>query len=181
MKKHIFGRQLKRDVNERKALFKGLMSALVLGERIQTTEEKAKAIKGAIEKLVTKAKKKGALARSSLLPYLREDAVKRMIIDIAPRFSGRPGGYTRIIKLGRRFGDNASMVVMEWVENSSKLKVQDPKSQDKDDLNSTGKINPIKLKKKSDKEKKQTVIKQLKKTTKKPVRTVKEKAKGGKK
>lgn len=120
MHKNIFGRQFKRDTNERKALFKGLMTSLVMHDRIQTTEEKAKAVKGSVEKLVTKAKKKGMLAFPQLLPYLHEDAVKRMITDIAPRFTDRPGGYTRIIKLGKRFGDNASVVIMEWVEASRK-------------------------------------------------------------
>ena len=180
MKKHIFGRRFKRDLNERKALFKGLMSALVLGERIQTTEEKAKAIKGALEKLVTKAKKKGEKATALLLPYLREDATKRMITEIAPRFSDRPGGYTRIIKLGRRFGDNASMVVMEWVENSSKLKVQSSKVQDKAELNPTDLTAPVKLKNKSVKNKHKTV-KQVKKSAEKPVKTIKRKTKGAKK
>ncbi len=119
MKKNVFGRQFKRDTNERKALFKGLMTSLVMHERIQTTEEKAKSIKGNVEKLVTKALKKGENAKRELLPYLKEDAVKKMIADIAPRFANRRGGYTRIIKLGRRFGDNASVVVLEWVELGS--------------------------------------------------------------
>jgi large subunit ribosomal protein L17 len=116
MKKNVFGRQFKRDHNERKALFKGLMTSLVLHERIETTEEKAKAIKGSVEKLVTKAVKQGAASERLLLPYLHEDAVKKMITDIAPRFMTRPGGYTRIIRIGRRFNDDASMVVIEWVE-----------------------------------------------------------------
>lgn len=120
MKKHVFGRQFKRDINERKSLFKNLMTQLVMHERIQTTEEKAKAIRGSVEKLVTHAKKKGIAATPQLLPYLHEDAVKRMIADVAPRFSTRPGGYTRIIKLGRRFGDDASTVIIEWVEKSAK-------------------------------------------------------------
>jgi large subunit ribosomal protein L17 len=115
MKKNVFGRQFKRDHNERKALFKGLMTSLVLHERIETTEEKAKAIKGSVEKLVTKAVKQGVAAERLLLPYLHEDAVKKMITDIAPRFTGRPGGYTRIIRVGRRFNDNASVAVIEWV------------------------------------------------------------------
>ncbi len=115
MKKNVFGRQFKRDHNERKALFKGLMTSLVLHERIETTEEKAKAIKGSVEKLVTQAVKQGAAAERLLLPYLHEDAVKKMITDIAPRFIGRPGGYTRIIRVGKRFNDNATVAVIEWV------------------------------------------------------------------
>lgn len=118
MRKNVFGRQLKRDKNERKALFKSLMSALVLKERIKTTEEKAKAIRGQVEKLVTKAKKKGEAASSLLSSHLLPGAVEKMIKNVAPRFQNRPGGYTRIVKLGRRFGDNARMALMEWVEPS---------------------------------------------------------------
>jgi large subunit ribosomal protein L17 len=116
MRKNYFGRQLKRDANERKALFKGLMTQLVMHERIQTTEQKAKAIKGSVEKLVTKAKIKGAAAQPLLLAYLHKDAVDKMINDVAPRFVNRPGGYTRILRIGRRFQDDASSVIIEWVE-----------------------------------------------------------------
>lgn len=118
MKKNVFGRQFKRDTNERKALFKSLMSALVLKERIKTTEEKAKAIRGQVEKLVTKAKQKGESASSLLSSHLLPAAVEKLISDIAPRFQNHPGGYTRIVKLGRRFGDNARIVLMEWTELS---------------------------------------------------------------
>lgn len=133
MKKQVFGRQLKRDTNERKALFKGLASSLVAYERIETTEEKAKAVKGYIEKLVTKAKKhNGAHLRSLLEPYLNKDAVVKMTTDIAPRFTDRPGGYIRIIKTRQRFNDNAKMVMMEWVEKSTKetTKTSKPKKSD---------------------------------------------------
>lgn len=127
MRKNVFGRQLKRDKNERKALFKSLMSALVLKERIKTTEEKAKAIRGQVEKLVTKAKKKGEAASSLLSSHLLPVAVEKMIKNVAPRFQNRPGGYTRIVKLGRRFGDNARMVLMEWTattENTEKTSIE---------------------------------------------------------
>ena len=123
MRKQVFGRQLKRDTNERKALFKGLMSSLVLSERIKTTEEKAKSIKGQVEKLVTKAKKGGLNAERLIQPYLTTDAIQKMMQDIAPRFAGRNGGYTRIIRLERRFSDNASVVLIEWVEKSQGKKI----------------------------------------------------------
>lgn len=116
MRKNVFGRQFKRDVNERKALFKGLMSSLVLNERINTTEEKAKSIKSKVEKLVTKARVGDRHAESLLQPYLNAEAVKKMMTQVAPRFTNRQGGYTRIIRVGKRFSDNASMVLMEWVE-----------------------------------------------------------------
>jgi large subunit ribosomal protein L17 len=116
MKKHIFGRKFKRDVAERKALFKGLMSSLVLHEKIETTEEKAKAIKGELDKLVTNAKKDGDLARRLLSSKLVPEAMEKMIKDIAPRFDKRQGGYTRTVRLGKRFGDDATMVLLEWTE-----------------------------------------------------------------
>ncbi|PIY93845.1 MAG: 50S ribosomal protein L17 [Candidatus Levybacteria bacterium CG_4_10_14_0_8_um_filter_35_23] len=121
MRKKVFGRQFKRDKNERQALFKGLLSSLVLEERIQTTEQKAKAIKGEAEKLVAKAKKEVVLAKKLLSKKLNPKAIEKMISDVAPRFDNRSGGYTRIIRIGRRFGDDANMVILEWVEKSSKL------------------------------------------------------------
>jgi len=121
MRKKVFGRQFKRDKNERQALFKGLLSSLVLEERIQTTEQKAKAIKGEAEKLVAKAKKEVGLAKKLLGKKLNPKAIEKMISDVAPRFDNRSGGYTRIIRIGRRFGDDANMVILEWVEKSSKL------------------------------------------------------------
>lgn len=121
MRKQVFGRHLKRDINERKALFKGLMSSLVMYEKIQTTEQKAKAIRAKTDKLVTAAKKGGLQATSLLQPYLTSVAVKKLMTDITPRFADRQGGYTRIIRIGRRFNDDATMVQMEWVELASEM------------------------------------------------------------
>ncbi len=117
MRKQVFGRKFKRDINERKALFNGLISAMILHGKITTTEEKAKAIKADVEKIVTKAKKDEANARRLLKGIIKEqELVDKMINEVAPRFKNRAGGYTRIIKTGRRFNDNASMAIMEWVE-----------------------------------------------------------------
>lgn len=124
----MFGRQLKRDANERKALFKNLLTSLVIEERITTTEAKAKAIKAAADKLVTKAKKGGPDAFRSLAPDVRYDAVAKLVNSIAPRFAERQGGYTRIIKVGRRIADNAPQVVMEWVVKGEKLAVGSEKA-----------------------------------------------------
>ncbi|MGH7245930.1 MAG: 50S ribosomal protein L17 [Candidatus Levyibacteriota bacterium] len=123
MRKHVFGRQLKRDANERKALFKGLMNSLVMNEKLETTEAKAKAIRGKVEKLITKAKNRKEEARAFLQPYFSAEAIEKVLTDLAPRFANRPGGYTRLIKLGARFSDNASMAMMEWVEKSAKVAV----------------------------------------------------------
>lgn len=124
MRKNVFGRQLQRDTNERKALFRNLMSELVLHERIKTTEEKAKSIKASVEKLVTKAKKNGISAQAVLSPFLTTNAAHKIVTEIGPRFAKRPGGYTRIVRLENRFSDNASMVIMEWVEKGSQPKIK---------------------------------------------------------
>lgn len=116
MRKQVFGRKFKRDKNERKALFKSLMSSLIINERIQTTTDKAKAIKGQIEKLVTKARTGESHIPKLLEKYLMPVAIKKLINDIAPRFKERNGGYTRIIKLDKRLSDNAKMAIIEWVE-----------------------------------------------------------------
>lgn len=119
MRKNVFGRQLKRDRNERKALFKSLLTSLVLYERIQTSEAKAKAIKGDADKLITKAKKGGLHAYRLLEPDLATVAVKKLLNTIAPRFTNRQGGYTRIIRVGKRLKDNSPEVILEWTERAS--------------------------------------------------------------
>lgn len=116
MRKNVFGRQLKRDKNERAALFKGLITSLVIFERIKTTEDKAKAIKADVDKIITIAKKGEAKARNLLQSKLSKNEIEKVIFEIAPRFKGRQGGYTRIIRIGRRFFDNAQMVFLEWTE-----------------------------------------------------------------
>lgn len=128
MKKNVFGRQFKRDTNERKALFKNLLTSLVMHERIKTTVAKAKAIKGTADKLITKAKNGGNNAYKNLHPDVNSGAVLKIINDIAPRFAERNGGYTRIIKIGtRRVSDNAPMAILEWTEQGSKVKAQNSK------------------------------------------------------
>ena len=115
MRKQVFGRKFKRDKNERKALFSGLISSMISKGRIETTLEKAKSIQGDVEKLVTKAKK-GESAKRELSKSLKPFEVEKMINQIAPVFKDRNGGYTRIIKTGKRFNDNASTAIIEWVE-----------------------------------------------------------------
>ena len=125
MRKNIFGRQFKRDSNERKALFKALIYSLILNGRIKTTEAKAKAIKGEVDKIITKVKKGVDKARYLLQGQLPKEAIEKVISEIAPRFNRRRGGFTRIVRVGRRFYDNASMVLMEWTEQNE-VKSQSP-------------------------------------------------------
>lgn len=117
MKKRVFGRKLGKNTKQRKSLFRNLMRSLILEERIKTTAAKAKSVKGQVEKLVTKAKI-GEASRKLLEQYFTPAVTTKMIVDIAPRFEGRPGGYTRIINVGTRLKDNAPMVFLEWVEGS---------------------------------------------------------------
>jgi large subunit ribosomal protein L17 len=121
MNKSVYGRKLKRDKNERKALFKSLMSALVMNERIQTSEAKAKAIRPEIERLITKAKKGGNSAHLVIEKSLTKDAFTKLVNELGSRFEKRAGGYTRLIRLGERFGDNSPVVVMEFTESAAAI------------------------------------------------------------
>jgi large subunit ribosomal protein L17 len=121
MKKNVYGRKLSRDKNERRALFTSLMSALVMEERIITTEAKAKAIRADVEKLITKAKDGSNAAKLVLKKSLSQSAFDKILKEVAPRFTKKQGGYVRLIKSGKRFGDDAPVVVMEWTEQASAI------------------------------------------------------------
>ncbi len=110
------GKILDRKIGPRKALLRNLATNLILYEKIKTTEAKAKAIKPIIEKLITKGKSGDLHARRELIKYLYLDnAVKKVLEDLSPRYKERKGGYTRIIKLGTRQGDAAKVVQIEFV------------------------------------------------------------------
>ncbi len=151
MRKQVFGRKLQRDTNERKALFKSLMTSLIEKESIKTTEAKAKAVKGEMEKLVTKARDNGAQAERALQAYFSAPVMRKLISDIAPRFVGRPGGYTRIIKIGNRLRDNAKMVVLEWVEKPAAKTAKTVKAAEKVEAEKTVETPKKKTVKKAEK------------------------------
>lgn len=128
MRKRVFGRKLKRNTDQRKALFRSLMGSLVLYGKIKTTEAKAKSIKGELEKLVTLAKNKGENARNLLMSrFANERVVGKIISEIAPKFASRPGGYTRLVKMGPRVKDGAKIVLMSWVEEILPTSFREPK------------------------------------------------------
>ncbi|MGI9111045.1 MAG: 50S ribosomal protein L17 [Gaiellaceae bacterium] len=111
------GKKLGRDSAHRKALYSNLAGALLEHGRIQTTEAKAKAVKPFAEKMITLGKRGDLSARRKALSELRSpEVVSQLFAEIAPRFADRPGGYTRIIKLGARQGDAAEMVYLELVD-----------------------------------------------------------------
>lgn len=111
--KHSFSRK----PSARKALMRGLVDSLVEHGRIKTTLPKAKELRRQVEKAVTMGKKGTVHARRILLSrYPNDNTVAGIVNNIAPRFKDRPGGYTRIIKLGNRAGDNAEMAFIEFVD-----------------------------------------------------------------
>jgi large subunit ribosomal protein L17 len=111
------GKKLGRDSAHRKALYSNLAGALIEHGRIRTTEAKAKAVKPFAEQMITLGKRGDLHARRRALAQLRsQEVVHQLFADVAPRFAERPGGYTRIVKLGPRQGDAADMVYLEFVD-----------------------------------------------------------------
>jgi large subunit ribosomal protein L17 len=111
------GRKLGRDASHRKALYANLTCSLIEHGRIRTTEAKAKAVKPYAERMITLARRGGLHARRQALSELRsQEVVHQLFADVAPRMADRPGGYSRIVKLGPRQGDAAEMVYLELVD-----------------------------------------------------------------
>jgi len=114
---HRSGRKLGRDASHRKALYANLAGALIEHGRIKTTAAKAKEVRPIAEKLITLGRRGGVHARRQALAYLRsQDVVHKLFSDVAPRFAERPGGYSRIVRIGPRPGDAAEMVYLELVD-----------------------------------------------------------------
>ena len=109
--------KLSRDSAHRRALLMNLSKEIIEHERITTTAAKAKAVKPEIEKLITLAKRGDLHARRQALSTLSQDkfAVHKLFAEVAPRYAERPGGYTRILKLGPRRSDSTEMVLLELV------------------------------------------------------------------
>lgn len=107
---------LDRKTGPRRALLRNLATSVVLYEHVQTTRAKAKAVQPIVENCITKAKAQTLHARRRLLSYLTHANAVRKVFDVlAPRYKERKGGYTRIVKIGKRVGDAADMVQIEFV------------------------------------------------------------------
>ena len=123
MRHNVSGRKLNRTAAHRKALYRNLVTALFKHERIQTTVPKAKEARMVAEKLITFAKRGDLHARRMAARKLYEPAVlQKLFEEIGPRYADRPGGYTRIMRLGPRKGDNAELAILELVDNTAKPK-----------------------------------------------------------
>jgi large subunit ribosomal protein L17 len=126
MRHRVAGRKLQRTTAHRNALFRNMAAALIKHEQITTTLAKAKELRPYVEKLVTLAKKGGLSNRRLAHARLMDDAQLVKLFDvIAPRYEGRSGGYTRVVKAGIRASDAAAMAIIEFVDRDVSAKGQD--------------------------------------------------------
>jgi large subunit ribosomal protein L17 len=117
------GRQLGRNTHHRRALFRSMVTSLLEHERIETTQAKAKEVRGFAERMITLGKQGDLPARRRALGFLRsKTVVSKLFDDVAERFRDRPGGYTRMIKTRRRVGDAAEMVLLELIAKAPDAK-----------------------------------------------------------
>jgi len=123
MRHNNSGRRLGRTTSHRIAMFRNMVTSLLNHERIVTTDAKAKEIRSVAEKMITLGKRGDLHAHRQAAAYIREKSVvTKLFSTIAPRYKDRAGGYTRIIKLGQRLGDAASLSVIELVEEAAPQK-----------------------------------------------------------
>ncbi|MBI2963473.1 MAG: 50S ribosomal protein L17 [Deltaproteobacteria bacterium] len=123
MRHQVSGRKLNRSGAHRQALLRNLATALIRHERIRTTDAKAKELRGVADRLVTLGKQATLHARRRAFDRLRDrEAVTKLFEEIAPRFKDRPGGYTRITKIGIRHGDAAPISMIEWTSEAASAK-----------------------------------------------------------
>jgi large subunit ribosomal protein L17 len=135
MRHAVAGRKLNRTSSHRKAMFNNLAAALVKHEQIKTTLPKAKDLRPIVEKLVTLGKKGGLAARRQILASIKDDKLAdKLLTTLADRYKTRAGGYTRVLKAGFRYGDMASMAIIEFVDRDPAAKGRDSgPSQKKED------------------------------------------------
>ena len=110
------GPRLGGDAAHQKAMLGNLVASLIAAEALVTTEAKAKVLRPVVEKVITKAKKGGVHRHRQVVAFIRDkDMAHKLFEEVGPRYADRPGGYTRILKLGPRHGDNAPMARIELV------------------------------------------------------------------
>ena len=126
MKHNIKNKKLNKTSSHRKAMFMNMSNALIKHEQITTTLAKAKELRRFVEKIITLGKKGDLLSRRKVISILQDLKMSKKIFEVlAERYKNRSGGYTRIIKLGNRFGDNAPTAVIEFVDRDENAKGQD--------------------------------------------------------
>jgi large subunit ribosomal protein L17 len=126
------GRKLSRNTSHRKALLDNLVRAVILSESIRTTTPKAKEARRLVERVITKARENTLAARRIVHKTVRDQAaLAKLFQTIGPRFKERPGGYTRIVHVDHRVGDNAPMSILELVEKSEKAEPEQKPASEK--------------------------------------------------
>ena len=131
MRHLVKGRKLRRTSSHRKALLRNLVTSFLEKERVKTTLAKAKEARPLAEKMITLAKKNTLHTKRQALRFLtKEKTVKTLFEEIGPRFSERPGGYTRIVKIGPRMGDGAQMAMFELIGSEYKKKEKKKKEKE---------------------------------------------------
>ncbi len=132
MRHQVKGRKLRRPTAHRMAMLRNLVTSFLEKERVRTTLAKAKEARPLAEKMITLGKKGTLHARRQVLAFIRkEEVVTKIFDDLGPRFSQRPGGYSRIIKLGLRGGDGAQMAMLELIGSEYKKKAKKKKEKGK--------------------------------------------------
>jgi len=126
MRHRLSGRSFSRKSAHRKAMFENLAAALIKHEQIRTTLPKAKDLRPIVERLVTLGKHGGLANRRRAIAALQDTGLaEKLMTTLAERYANRSGGYTRIIKAGYRYGDNAAMAVIEFVDRDPEAKAKD--------------------------------------------------------
>ena len=126
MRHHNSGRRFNRTASHRQAMFANMAAALIKHEQIVTTLPKAKDLRGVVEALITLGKRGDLHARRVVASRLRDEGmVKKLFETLGPRYQGRSGGYTRVLKAGFRYGDNAPLAVIELVDRDETAKGKD--------------------------------------------------------
>ena len=131
MRHGVSGRKLRRPTAHRLALLRNLVTSFLEKERVKTTVAKAKETRPIAEKMITLGKKGTLSARRQALAFIRkESVVTKLFDDLGPRFGQRPGGYSRIVKLGPRSGDGADMALLELIGSEYKKKAKKKKGKE---------------------------------------------------
>ena len=135
MRHKVKGRKLGRTASHRKANLIALSTSLLRHKRIKTTLAKAKETRGFVERLITKAKKGDLHSKKQVMNFIKDkEVVKELFSEIAPKIGDRPGGYTRVVKLGNRLGDAASMAIIELVDYNDLLNAKDEERKEEKQL-----------------------------------------------
>lgn len=128
MRHRVKGRKLGRTASHRRATLAALATALLKHKRIKTTLAKAKETRGLVERLITKARKGDLHSHRQIMSIIKDkEAVKELFADIVPKVADRPGGYTRVVKLGNRLGDAAAMAIIELVDYNEVVSAKEEK------------------------------------------------------